>query len=1309
MTARILLLTGILLISLSCAACAHIYTPVKLELDALDVPNVGKIGTVRVAATTERALTNVTITVSIPEGGEVVGEASHAVDELLPGEKIRFKADIKFSSAGYKFVRAKIESADRPDMFLCSPAYLLLDINTTASSVVTDSSLIRTPPQQIGKVEGLTQKLPAYRPETGGISPNGFAPPQPSPILPAAAEWVTVKGRWLFSDRDNINQSMKYTMVQLRQPAVMGMGWDTVLATTYTDWDGYYEFPAVKIDMNSNIYVRCYALSSHDGNGVTCRPNYLEPELYSTDTYEYTITSGGTKNLDVHVLNHNNPHHKAWWIIDDMTKAYMVPPTATGGHSVVWNPESGSFTANYRRGDRIRLDSGDADTPYVVLHEMGHSVMYNIYGNYLPTSHCPSPHYVFGSSHENCAFTEGWAHFWALWTLNTHFPSGLGDMETPTWNDGRDEGETVEGRVAGALWDLIDTNNDGLDTHSYPVTYIWNIMTSQKIANMQQFWNAWKSKGYDKHGAVRCLYQNTIDYNTAPVINPLPNCTIQENVKSFAFSLGNYASDAESAIHQLSFSAEVVPSNKIEVTFSQGDVYLKSVPNWFGTAIVSITCSDGIASAKKSFSVQVTPSNQTPTISGLPDIHVNENGQNLYALNLSQYAYDRETPSTSLTYAIVRNSNPQCGASIVSSYWVRVAPNAGWYGSSDLTIRVTDPQGHWSECPLKIIIDYVNQPPQISVPPISLYEDTMLDPLLDLRQYASDRETPNSSLAFQVISTTLPEGSAKVTSGRYLNITPPEDYFGSATVTIRVYDWDGGYATQAVPVQVLGVNDPPVMEAIPDQIYMTDFFATTRSIDLYEYASDVDHSQSQLTFTVEENTNSFVGVSILNNRYLRMNFPNMFQGTTHIKVRVQDPLLAYDEASLDVVVGLRIGKFSSPFSLNDGVYVVSTENIVTGHHYYPKAFYMQDEERLTGIRVNYSGELPPIGQRVMIGGIMTRHQGERAIDCLSLQLGELGDEPRPLYMNHSSLGGVPKTQKASPVPSDKTSGVYNVGLLVKTTGKVVSRFGKDFYIADGSGVKYSFSNPGLQIDAGMASSVYLMPKGVHVAVTGISGGGLLPNDDTRNVLRLRSRQDVQGLGGKVALIYKNDPNIQALASAMGERKWEATTIKVNSLGSYDLTAYDAIVICNDTSNVWAAPQLSQQVINSQKPVIAIGLGGCQFLDTVPGVSLGASKSSAITGMYGHLNFNHPAIWFDNPVNMQYGNMVQVTKQTTNVLGIYNDWPFSEGLFSLNESSSYLTICRDGRYLQWGYQTSYSMLTDDGMNLLVNYLYYMQQY
>jgi hypothetical protein len=155
--------------------------------------------------------------------------------------------------------------------------------------------------------------------------------------------------------------------------------------------------------------------------------------------------------------------------------------------------------------------------------------MYNRYG-YFPTSNCPSPHYIQKLSAAGCGWTEGWANFYAMAVLNDPYyrwsSGGSINLETPTWfTSGWDDGASVEGRVAGALWDLKDATNDGYDVYSDGFNNIWATFYNQSDNNFSEFWSAWQARGYDLRKFGAAAYQSTIDYNYKPKFTLTWNAT----------------------------------------------------------------------------------------------------------------------------------------------------------------------------------------------------------------------------------------------------------------------------------------------------------------------------------------------------------------------------------------------------------------------------------------------------------------------------------------------------------------------------------------------------------------------------------------------------------------------------------------------------------------------------------------------------------------------------------------------------------------------------------------------------------------
>ena len=199
---------------------------------------------------------------------------------------------------------------------------------------------------------------------------------------------------------------------------------------------------------------------------------------------------------------------------------------------VAWpEPESiGPFPRGTRYDDgTIFVEDKHDEFPDAVIHEYGHFVMDKVQGGTPPD--VLREHHMDTSSNETTAWAEGWAHFFMLAVKNNPYwattPIDWWDLETdPRKNFELDD--TVEGNVAGALWDLFDEVDDNYthwiwgdlpnyDTISLGFGSIWDVFRSGRFDTFYQFWNAFKSAystdAYRVHFSKAALFQNTIDYN----------------------------------------------------------------------------------------------------------------------------------------------------------------------------------------------------------------------------------------------------------------------------------------------------------------------------------------------------------------------------------------------------------------------------------------------------------------------------------------------------------------------------------------------------------------------------------------------------------------------------------------------------------------------------------------------------------------------------------------------------------------------------------------------------------------------------
>ncbi len=125
-------------------------------------------------------------------------------------------------------------------------------------------------------------------------------------------------------------------------------------------------------------------------------------------------------------------------------------------------------------------------------------------------------------------------------------------------------------------------------------------------------------------------------------------------------------------------------------------------------------------------------------------------------------------------------------------------------------------------------------------------------------------------------------------------------------------------------------------------------------------------------------------------------------------------------------------------------------------------FYVQEPERSSGIQVySTEGSLPAgslvKGSVVTVTGVMSGAGAERQIQKPRVAITGSTDPPRPLHMTNSRLGGsdfyyVPGVGGSGQVGSPARRGLNNVGLYVRTSGKVVSKPSVILFVIDDGSV-----------------------------------------------------------------------------------------------------------------------------------------------------------------------------------------------------------------------------------------------------------------
>ena len=130
-------------------------------------------------------------------------------------------------------------------------------------------------------------------------------------------------------------------------------------------------------------------------------------------------------------------------------------------------------------------------------------------------------------------------------------------------------------------------------------------------------------------------------------------------------------------------------------------------------------------------------------------------------------------------------------------------------------------------------------------------------------------------------------------SSRVATITiPNSDWNGAEAITFRAADPGGLFDTDPATFTVTAVNDPPVVDDIPNQSIAEG--GTFTSISLDNYVSDPDNTDSQLIWSYSGNDDLIVSISP--SRIATIATPNPdWNGVRTITFRATDPGTLYDE------------------------------------------------------------------------------------------------------------------------------------------------------------------------------------------------------------------------------------------------------------------------------------------------------------------------------------------------------------------------------------------------------------------------------
>jgi hypothetical protein len=452
---------------------------------------------------------------------------------------------------------------------------------------------------------------------------------------------VTVQGTLTYADRSGNSAPGRYTKVYLYDQDSGDE--DELLAETITDENGFFLFPSrLNWDEDdpdpdpANRRLDLYVIWEAEDPISEHRVTDLAGQVYQWHSFTSLNVSDGAIVDFSSIIPSYWPTLSAMWVFQDLYRAWAhieayagIDP---GGITARWEQDQNSlFPCNSScfyagpGGPWVFIADRSVLSEDTVVHEAGHHYMWNQTGWWLWWDITCYNHEIFSQETERCAWSEGWADFLPLVVNGDPCydfgagPCGAGggafeNLEMRSRNDFPPSfpwGDTVEGRVAGALYDLYDSANEGFDSATFGFAPLTSIaFQAPHEDRFSTFWESWKDSGQNQHDAVRAIYQNTIDYDTPPYFwLPLPDRTVlQDSGWEDATNLGAYSADAESEVWELGWQIMYTSDWRCGVTIdAEGFVDIHPQAGWLGSCAVVIRVSDGIKSSDDTFQVSVVP------------------------------------------------------------------------------------------------------------------------------------------------------------------------------------------------------------------------------------------------------------------------------------------------------------------------------------------------------------------------------------------------------------------------------------------------------------------------------------------------------------------------------------------------------------------------------------------------------------------------------------------------------------------------------------------------------------------------------
>ncbi|MCP4569455.1 MAG: hypothetical protein GY841_17910, partial [FCB group bacterium] len=368
--------------------------------------------------------------------------------------------------------------------------------------------------------------------------------------------------------------------------------------------------------------------------------------------------------------------------------------------------------------------------------------------------------------------------------------------------------------------------------------------------------------------------------NDYPVVTDIPDQTIDEGSTFVTISLDDYVSDVDNVDADMTWTYSGNSALTVDITARVATITIPNI-DWNGAETITFRATDpGALFDEDAASFTVNSVNDAPIVADIPDQTIDE-GLTFTTINLDDYVSDVDNTDDQMTWTYTGNS------ALTVDITARVAtitiPGTEWNGAETVTFKASDPGALADSNDVAFTVTAINDAPVVTDIPDQTIDEGLTFTTINLDDYVSDVDNVDTDMTWSYT------GNSSLTvdiTARVATITiPGTDWNGAETVTFKASDPGALADSNDVVFTVNSINDAPAVTDIPDQTI--DEGLTFTTINLDDYVSDVDHVDTDMTWTYSGNSSLTVDITA---RVATITIPGTdWNGAETVTFKASDP------------------------------------------------------------------------------------------------------------------------------------------------------------------------------------------------------------------------------------------------------------------------------------------------------------------------------------------------------------------------------------------------------------------------------------